>query len=102
MVTDRDVLHFSNAYVTGFKLVSQVIKDQKLLLSGPLQHENPVQRHIHTLCLPWAEAKMRPCVKNTIFHLTTHSFVFTFKEMAVFVMVYFKVECIIPRRLTVK
>jgi hypothetical protein len=41
-------------------------------------------------------------IKKAILHSMTHSFAFTFKEMLVSVTVYFKVECIMPRRLIVR
>jgi hypothetical protein len=46
--------------------------------------------------------KLEHAFKKEISHLMTYSFAFTFKEMFVSVMVYFKVGCIIPRRLTVR
>jgi hypothetical protein len=49
-----------------------------------------------------AEAEIRPCFTKAILHSMTHSFAFTFKEMLVSVTVYFKVECIMPRRLIVR
>ena len=94
-VMDCGVLHFSNTY--PFQLVWHVMRDNKILLLGPLQHENPVQKHIRTPFLLWVEAGIKLGYQKQL-HSMTHSdsFTFTFKDMAVSVTVYFKVECIIP------
>ena len=46
--------------------------------------------------------KLDHAFKKAILYSMTYPFAFTFKEMLVSVMVYFKVECIMPRRQTVR
>jgi hypothetical protein len=46
--------------------------------------------------------KLEHAFKKAISHSVAHSFALTFKEMFVSVTVYFKVECIMPKRLTVR